>query len=99
MKRICVSRSLESQLKTFIGGRGIDIEVVSSSYDSSNDILIDESGDQRQESNLRILYKGGFISCNNAWGLADMLGMSFSQMGALLDHLDVKIKQCQLGCF
>lgn len=99
MKRICVKRSIESSLKAFFTEKAIDVEVVTDSFDSSSDVIVEDSGQERLESDLRILYSGGWISCNNAWGLADRMEVSFGQMGAVLNHLDVKIKQCQLGCF
>jgi hypothetical protein len=99
MKRICVNRSIESSLKTFIAAGAIDVEVVTDSYDSSNDVIVEDSGEERRQSDMRVIYKGGWISCNAAWGLADKMEVTFAQMGAMLNHLDVKIKQCQLGCF
>lgn len=99
MKRICVSRSLESSLKAFFDGGAIDVEVVTDPFDGGSDVMVEESGAERLESDMRVLYSGGWISCNIAWGLADKLEISFGQMGAILHHLDVKIRQCQLGCF
>ncbi len=41
----------------------------------------------------------GKIACAAAFKLADELGLSRRQMGELLNELQIKITQCQLGCF
>lgn len=43
--------------------------------------------------------KEGKISCKQAQKVADEEGISYKDMGALLNELKVKITQCQLGCF
>jgi hypothetical protein len=41
----------------------------------------------------------GKIPCAAAFKLAEELGITRSQFGELLNELNVKIIQCQLGCF
>jgi hypothetical protein len=41
----------------------------------------------------------GKIPCASAFRLAEELGMTRSKLGELLNELNVKIIQCQLGCF
>jgi hypothetical protein len=41
----------------------------------------------------------GRIACAAAFRLAEELGLSRKDLGALLDELKIKITQCQLGCF
>lgn len=41
----------------------------------------------------------GRISCAAAMRLAEELVISRQQLGKLLNELQIKIKQCQLGCF
>ena len=53
----------------------------------------------RNESNLEVLYCGGWISCETARQLADDLALPLADMGALLNSLDVKVRRCALGCF
>jgi len=43
--------------------------------------------------------KDGKISCKAAQKLADDEGVSYKDMGGLLNELKIKIKTCQLGCF
>jgi hypothetical protein len=53
----------------------------------------------REESRLEILYSGGWISCSLARAMAGRLGIGSRQLGKLLDHLDIKVRECDLGCF
>ncbi len=41
----------------------------------------------------------GKIPCATAFRLAEELGITRSRLGELLNELNVKIIQCQLGCF
>ncbi len=43
--------------------------------------------------------KDGKISCKEAQDLADDEGVSYQDMGDLLNELKIKIRTCQLGCF
>ncbi len=39
------------------------------------------------------------ISCRQALGIAERLGVSPAVVGKTLNELKIKIKGCQLGCF
>jgi hypothetical protein len=41
----------------------------------------------------------GRIPCAAAFQLAEELGLTRSRLGELLNELNIKINQCQLGCF
>ena len=41
----------------------------------------------------------GRIPCAAAFKLAEELGITRSRLGELLNELNIKIIQCQLGCF
>jgi hypothetical protein len=41
----------------------------------------------------------GRIPCAAAFKLAEKLGITRSHLGELLNELNIKIIQCQLGCF
>lgn len=45
------------------------------------------------------LHAGGSITCGLARDLASKLGVKYREMGKLLNHLDIKIRACDLGCF
>ena len=54
---------------------------------------------ERAQSDVDTIYAGGWIECPTAWALAQKLGISVQQMGVLLTHLNVKVRNCGLGCF
>jgi len=62
-------------------------------------LSVKESSTERQESSIEVLYVNGRISCSTARAIASHLEITLSQTGQLLDHLKVKIRQCELGCF
>lgn len=96
MKRhICVETPLQDDLREFLDREKIDIEIVTS---LSCDIKIARC-DEHIESGPDTIYSGGWIACETARSMAKKLEISFSQMGKLLNHLEVKIRKCGLGCF
>ncbi|MGA9755944.1 MAG: hypothetical protein WBV23_12480 [Desulfobaccales bacterium] len=48
---------------------------------------------------IRAAAPEGKIACAAAFRLAEELGLSRKDLGALLNDLKIKIIQCQLGCF
>jgi hypothetical protein len=48
---------------------------------------------------IRAAAPEGKIACAAAFRLAEELGLSRKDLGALLNDLRIKIIQCQLGCF
>ena len=94
-KQICVEKSIAQQLKDLIYNEKIDLEVVTNIQCEINVTTCDE----RKESNLDIIYSGGWITCEMARSLAKKINIPLAQMGKLLNHLNVKIRSCSLGCF
>lgn len=79
----------------FVGAEAIPLNVVA---DGQGDVTVEKS-DERKPSTLYTLQAGGWITCPMAHEVASRLGISPGQIGKLLDHLDVKVRQCELGCF
>jgi hypothetical protein len=52
-----------------------------------------------RESTPTELHAGGSITCGLARDLAGRLGVKTREIGKLLNHLDIKIRACELGCF
>ncbi|HDZ20351.1 hypothetical protein LCGC14_0019510 [marine sediment metagenome] len=90
-----VQMAAMEQLRRFVEAEGIGIDPVT---DPTCDVTI-APGDKGQSSDLTTIYAGGSIACATAFELAAKLGISQTKMGKLLDHLDVKVRHCQLGCF
>ncbi|MCK4752588.1 MAG: hypothetical protein KAS75_04015 [Planctomycetes bacterium] len=94
-KRIYVEASIKEQLLKFLNVEGIKIEVTANEH---RDVTILQCED-RKESDLNTIYSGGWVACETARALAKKLAIPVRQIGKLLDHLDVKIRRCGLGCF
>jgi hypothetical protein len=95
MKKVCVYESISAGLVELVRDKAIGLEIVT----ADADLRIEDSGTERLESDMDVLYSGGWVSCAVARDLAGKLEISLAQMGDMLDHLNVKVRQCGLGCF
>jgi len=93
---LCVGEALAAPLGEFLTAEGIDLALAT---DGAGDVAVVPTGAERQESTAETVYAGGWIACPTALGLAGKLGIASGQVGRLLDHLEVKIRRCSLGCF
>ena len=84
-----------ASLQAMLESEGIALELTADSADAAATI---QTGD-RQQCELETIYVGGWIECPAAWALAQKLAISVQNMGALLAHLNVKVRNCGLGCF
>jgi len=91
-----VPETLLAPLGEFVEAQGILVNVVSMDDDCIVQVV---AADERRRCGLRKLYMGGFIACETARGTAVKLGIRARQMGKLLDFLDIKVRNCGLGCF
>jgi len=96
-KRICVDVSMKEKLRDFIETEKIKLEIVTG--EPADVQVLFCAGEERHESSLDTIYSGGWVVCETARGLAGKMGISLNQMGKLLNHLNVKIRRCSLGCF
>jgi len=94
-KTVCVDVSIVGSLTKFIDAEGIQIDLTT---DDGSDVKVLMCDDPK-ESDLDTLYSGGWIACRTALSLAKKLELPTSQLGLLLNHLDIKVKNCSLGCF
>jgi hypothetical protein len=78
-----------------IGDEGIPVEIVSEGECAVR--VVQSEG--RVESDPGTLQSGGWIKCETAREMAGRLNIDTRQMGRLLDLLDVKVRECGLGCF
>ena len=90
-----VPQGMLERVRDFVRAEGISLEVVSSGEAA---VEVAESA-ERRPCDVRTLYAGGWISCAVAWGVAKKLGVERASFGRLLNALDIKIRECQLGCF
>lgn len=94
-KRIYVEIPIKEKLEEFINNQNIDLEIVT---EKPCDIKIIRA-DERRESDSDTIYSGGWIACEMARSIAKKMEISLSQMGNLMNQLNVKIGKCSLGCF
>ena len=65
----------------------------------NNIIPLPADADRRLEEKIRVKSQENRISCSAARAIASELGLSPREIGALVDKLNIRITQCQLGCF
>jgi hypothetical protein len=51
------------------------------------------------QARIQAAAPNGRIPCAAAFQLAEELGLTRSRLGELCNELNIKISQCQLGCF
>jgi hypothetical protein len=97
MIRLCVPESLREKVAGFVEHQGLNWELV---VEAPCEVRIAVSdGSDRRECTGDTLEAGGWIKCSAAWALGVMYGIPLLQLGAFLDVLDIKVRQCALGCF
>lgn len=92
---ISVSGDLADKVAEFIQTEALSCEIVT---DPGATIQIVPTTD-RDQSDATTLQAGGWIACEDAFAMATRLGVPANTIGKLLNHLDVRIRTCQLGCF
>ena len=92
---ILVPPELQDRLSAFLAADGPDCELATS---EPADIRI-LPGDRQSECTTDTLYTGGRLACATAWAMAAKHGIAMARVGALADALDIRIRQCTLGCF
>jgi len=95
--KLRVPGSIAAPLRDFLEAQGIAVEVVTDEP-CAVEIVECPSG-ERLQSDTRTIYSGGWIACETARDVAGKLGVPLGKMGKLMDQLNVKIRQCSLGCF
>ena len=93
--RMSASPGLFKMLREYAEREGLPIDVIPTpggAVEVERAKRSDECGEDR-------LLAGGWIGCACAHGIAAKLGIEPLSMGKLLNHLDIKVKQCELGLF
>ena len=93
--KLCVPEEMRERIQAAVETEQIGVEVVSDG-DCAVQVIRSE---KRSESDLKTLQSGGWIKCEVARSVAKKLNMSTLKTGKLLDLLDVKVRECGLGCF
>jgi hypothetical protein len=93
--RVYTDEALFESLSGFVAAEGIQIELTKDESANVKVLMCNAP----KGSDLQTLYSGGWIGCGTALTLAGKLEVPTVQMGALLNHLKIKVKNCSLGCF
>ena len=93
--RLKVPDALLEPTRAFLKSEALALRVVTSG-DSAVRVAKPK---RRLKSTRSVLQAGGWISCRSARAAADALGISPRKLGELLNHLNIKIRACELGCF
>lgn len=91
-----VPESMRSDFSAFLIKESIPLAVTSG---DPGDVEIEPCEEERREGDISILYQGGWIRCSVARAAAEKLSIRYSDFGKVLDYLDIKIRDCELGCF
>lgn len=51
------------------------------------------------ENAVKAVVKDGYVTCPSGWKVAADAGVSRLDVGAMIDKLGIRIRDCQLGCF
>lgn len=92
---LSVPEGLRDSVRSFLQAESLSIEVVS---DPDATVRVVQ-GSGRQQSDLSTLQAGGWITCAAARAMTSKLRTDGRKVGKLLDLLDIKIRDCELGCF
>ena len=90
-----VPEALAGSLGAFVKAESIPLKVITGD-EATVQVVESEAG---QESSVSALQAGGWIACLTAHQMAERLGVETRQVGKLANHLEIKIKVCELGCF
>ena len=92
---IGVPEARRKDVEQFVRSHGVGLEVVEQ---GTGDVNAVEST-ERREGSMAALYAGGWVRCHVALALAHRLNVGSRDMGDMLDLLEIKIRDCSLGCF
>jgi hypothetical protein len=92
---ILVAGNLVEEVRALIQSEGLPLEVV---REGQADLRVVRS-EGRVESDGSTLQTGGWMRCLVARDIAARLGIDSKQFGKLLNALDIRVRDCELGCF
>ena len=93
--KLAVPETMLDSSSTFVANEELPLTVVAG---DNGDVQTAESAERRQ-STATVLQAGGWIACSTALGMAETLGVSPRGIGKLLNHIDIRVRAYQWGCF
>lgn len=92
---IGVTPVLSQRVADWVQSEGLPVEVVA---DGDGAVQVVQS-EGRERSDLATLRAGGWMTCADARALGAKLDVPVLSVGKLLDVLDIRVRNCELGCF
>ena len=92
---INVPEKLNGDFRAFLTKENIALEPVTGAATEVAVVM----GEERRECTSTALYHGGWIKCETARELKEKLSIEYKSVGKILDYLQIKVRQCDLGCF
>ncbi len=92
---IGVPEDMRAEFVTFLADENIKLTVA----ESVEGTVRITSGESKRECSESELYSKGWIKCPVARATADRLHIKYKDIGKIVDHLDIKIRECAMGCF
>lgn len=90
-----VPETMLKPVSAFVAAEALPFQIVT---DAGCTVQVVPAEEGRQSS-VSALQAGGWIACSTAFEMAGRLGVQTRDLGKLLNHLDIKVRACQLGCF
>ena len=84
-------------ISRFFSDNGVEVEWAASSGDAG--VVIDWPSEKKVSCEPGLLHSGGRITCSDAFSTAGKMNTDLKVVGELMNHLDIRICACQLGCF
>ena len=91
---VSAPQSMLGDLRDFIKQEGIDLSVA-----GRGGLVRIVRKSRVHECDIRTLRAGGNVSCAVARSVSQRLSIPPLAVGRLMDHLGIKIRRCELGCF
>ena len=92
---INVPDDMQEMLNTFFSAESIDLTIAT----GNTGVITIIPGKAKQECTSSELYPEGWITCAGALEMASALSIANREIGKLLNKIDIKIRNCELGCF
>ncbi|MFH1754244.1 MAG: hypothetical protein ABIA59_00945 [Candidatus Latescibacterota bacterium] len=86
---------MKETLNEFLGAENIDLTL---STGKSGAVTI-IPGKEKKECTASELYPDGWITCARALEMASALAIANGAFGKILNKIDIKVRNCELGCF
>jgi len=97
--KVYVSEKLRESVERFLCENNIQLELVADSQSADISIVAPADENDKKMCDPKVLRAGGWIKCPTVWAMGKQHGLNLMQLGALLNMLDIRIRECALGCF